>query len=167
MGLKSEPTIADPNRMIPHNPYINSGAIIVTNMVLPEIKDSEKRLKSVLDFWKEMSGGPDAPIGFSKDTYLSESGTADRNWCLAYMMREGHSWPTHFNYKGVDDLQDTMELYFQICSIMSTSKAMSIMSATLANGGLNPMTGTRCCTPNEVRCALPIMLTCGMYDYSG
>jgi glutaminase len=29
------------------------------------------------------------------------------------------------------------------------------------------MTGTRCCTPEEVRCALPVMLTCGMYDYSG
>lgn len=41
------------------------------------------------------------------------------------------------------------------------------MAATLANGGLSPLTGTRCCTSDEVRAALPLMLTCGMYDYSG
>ena len=44
---------------------------------------------------------------------------------------------------------------------------MSIMAATLANGGLNPMTGERICTPENVRHTLPLMLTCGMYDYSG
>ena len=112
MGLKSDPLPNDPDRMIPHNPYINSGAILTTNMVLPEIKDSQTRLRMVLDFWKEISGGPTAPIGFSEDTYLSESGTADRNWCLAFMMREGHSWPSHFNYKGTEELNATMELYF-------------------------------------------------------
>jgi len=41
------------------------------------------------------------------------------------------------------------------------------MGATLANGGLNPISGARVCTPDDVRCALPLMLTCGMYDYSG
>ena len=112
MGLKSEPVEGDPDRMIPHNPYINSGAILTTNMVYPDDKDPKARLRHVLDFWKEISGGPDAPIGFSQDTYLSESGTADRNWCLAFMMREGHSWPKHFNYNGVKDLNDTLELYF-------------------------------------------------------
>ena len=44
---------------------------------------------------------------------------------------------------------------------------MSIMAATLANGGLNPMTGQRQCSPENVRHTLPLMLTCGMYDYSG
>ena len=44
---------------------------------------------------------------------------------------------------------------------------MSTMAATLANGGLNPISGKRVCTADEVRCALPLMLTCGMYDYSG
>lgn len=41
------------------------------------------------------------------------------------------------------------------------------MAATLANGGLNPVTGERCSDPEHVRSALPLMLTCGMYDYSG
>lgn len=83
------------------------------------------------------------------------------------MMREGQSWPSFFNYEGTQDVTNTLELYFQICSILSTNKAMSIMGATLANGGLNPISGARVCTPDDVRCALPLMLTCGMYDYSG
>jgi glutaminase len=57
--------------------------------------------------------------------------------------------------------------YFQICSILSTCTAMSIMASTLANGGLNPLTGHRIFAPSEVRNALPIMLMAGMYDYSG
>lgn len=44
---------------------------------------------------------------------------------------------------------------------------MSIMAATLANGGQNPMTGQRIVDASNVRNALPLMLTCGMYDYSG
>lgn len=112
MGLKKDPTPTDPTRKIPHNPYINSGAILTTSMVLPDVKDPIIRLKNVMDFFKEASGGPDAPIGYSEATYLSESGSADRNWCLAFMMREGHSWPSHFDYEGTKDLSDTLELYF-------------------------------------------------------
>ena len=41
------------------------------------------------------------------------------------------------------------------------------MAATLANGGLNPLTGERVFSAEHVRNTLPLMLTCGMYDYSG
>jgi glutaminase len=44
---------------------------------------------------------------------------------------------------------------------------MSVMASTLANGGMNPLSGKRIMEPEHVRCALPLMLTCGMYDYSG
>jgi glutaminase len=89
MALKDAPTAENPNRMIPHNPCINAGAIMAVSMVYPEVEDQQTRLKRVLDYWKEFSGGPNAPIGYDEETYLSESGSADRNWCLAYMMREG------------------------------------------------------------------------------
>jgi len=51
--------------------------------------------------------------------------------------------------------------------VMSTCDAMSVMAATLANGGLCPLTGVRVFEADHVRRVLPIMLTCGMYDYSG
>ena len=167
MALKSAPTPEDSNRAVPHNPCINAGAIMSCSMVFPEIKERKERLEKVLSYWKDLSGGPDAPIGYDHETYKSESSTADRNWCLGYMMRERHSWPPCFDYEGTKSLSDTLELYFQICSILSTSKAMSIAAATMANGGLNPISGQRVCTPESIRHALPLMLTCGMYDYSG
>jgi glutaminase len=149
-------------RQIPHNPMINSGAIMTCSMVHNDAKTEDERLQSVLKVWKDLSGGEDAPIGFDEPTYLSESATADRNWCLAYMMKEKRAYPPCFS-----SLSPTLELYFKICSILSTCKAMANMASTLANGGVNPMTGDAVFTSQQIRCALPLMLTSGMYDYSG
>eukprot|EP00040_Diaphanoeca_grandis_P025613 m.142145 g.142145 ORF g.142145 m.142145 type:complete len:664 (+) comp30233_c1_seq1:245-2236(+) len=162
MCLKEAGTTENPSRQIPHNPCINAGAIMAVSMVFPEEKDRETRLKKVLEIWKRLSGGDDAPIGYDDPTYKSESGSADRNWCLGYMMKESGAFPPCFS-----SLSDTLELYFQICSIMSTNEAMAIMSATLANGGLNPLSGDRVFAPDHIRNVLPIMLSSGMYDYSG
>jgi glutaminase len=155
----------EPNRQVPHNPMINAGAIMACSMVFPE-KKAQERLDSTIDIWKRLSAGADgkaeAPIGFDEPTYRSESATADRNWCLAYMMKEKKAFPPCFT-----TLSNTLELYFQICSILSTSKAMSVMAASLANGGLNPLTGEKVFTSQQVRSALPLMLTAGMYDFSG
>ncbi len=167
MALKSAPIPENGNRAVPHNPCINAGAILSCSMVFPEVESRKERLQRVINYWKELSGGLDAPVGFDEPTYKSESATADRNWCLGYMMRERKSWPPCFSYDGTKSLSDTLELYFQICSILSTSKCMSITAATMANGGLNPISGHRVCTPESIRHALPLMLTCGMYDYSG
>jgi len=83
------------------------------------------------------------------------------------MMRGSQSWPPYFDYTDKKVTEETLELYFQICSILSTNRAMANMAATLANGGMNPHTGMRLVSPDAVRCALPIMMTAGMYDYSG
>ena len=152
MILKKAPTEEKANRAIPHNPCINAGAIMAVSMVFPD-KTMEERHKQILDVWKDLSGGDDAPIGYDEETYLSESGSADRNWCLGYMMKESGAFPPCFT-----NLRDTLELYFQICSTLSTCKAMSIMASTLANGGLNPITGMRCFSADHVRSVLPIMV---------
>lgn len=162
MVLKEVPTKEHPNRAVPHNPLINSGAIMSTSMVFPEVEDVSIRREKVMSVWRELSGGDSSPIGFCKDTYLSESKTADRNWCLGYMMKERGAFPPCFT-----SLETTLETYFQICSVLSTCDAMSVMAATLANGGLCPLTGVRVFEADHVRRVLPIMLTCGMYDYSG
>jgi len=152
----------DQKPSIPHNPMINAGAIMAVSMVYPKIESRKERLEKVLNIWKRLSGGNTAPIGYDEETYVSESESADRNWCLAYMMKESHSFPECFT-----SLKETLELYFQTCSLTSTCDAMGIMSATLANGGFCPLTGDQVFTPEQVRSVLPLMLTCGMYDYSG
>ena len=62
---------------------------------------------------------------------------------------------------------EVLEFYFQICSIQLTSEALSVVAATLANGGLNPLTRKRVFKPETVRDCLSIMSSSGMYDYSG
>jgi glutaminase len=49
MGLKDAPDVELPNKAIPHNPYINAGAIMMCSMVYPEVDDRQERLDRVLD----------------------------------------------------------------------------------------------------------------------
>eukprot|EP00039_Didymoeca_costata_P015864 m.275503 g.275503 ORF g.275503 m.275503 type:complete len:733 (+) comp16293_c0_seq31:1947-4145(+) len=159
--FKGSPIAGKPKRQIPHNPMINAGAIMAVTMVHPEL-DPDERLEKVQDVWRQLSAGAEEAIGYDHECYLSESKTADRNWCLGFMMKENGAFPPCFT-----DLSTNLELYFQICSIMSTNRAMSYMGATLANGGVNPYSGEQVLKPEEVRNVLPIMLSSGMYDYSG
>ena len=163
MALKPVPEEGDEGRAIPHNPMINAGAIMTTSMVAPYLESRKERLEHVLQVWRDLSGDVRRQkIGYDDETYKSESATADRNWCLGYMMKESNAFPPCFK-----SLEETLELYFQLCSILATSDAMSVMAATLANGGLNPITGKRVFNPEHIRNVLPLMLTSGMYDYSG
>lgn len=172
MVLKASPTPENLGRAIPHNPCINAGAIMTVSMVSPDVPDMKMRHQTVLEAWRDLSAAdmmPEDPIGYDEDTYKSESSCANRNWCLAYMMMEKGAFPPCF-YRHKKDLQnitDTLELYFQLCSILSTNRAMSVMAATLANGGLNPWSEKVVCSAENVRCVLPVMLASGMYDYSG
>jgi len=162
MVLKDAPLEGASNRRIPHNPLINSGAIMMCSMIFPGLPQAE-RLERVMETWRRLTAGAGPnPVGYDDETYRSESATADRNWCLGFMMKESGAFPPCFT-----NLADTLELYFQICSLTCTTRGMSVMASTLANGGLNPFTGDRVFHADHVRCVLPLMLTCGMYDYSG
>merc|ERR1719456_1516161 len=141
-------------------------------MVEPDVNDRRMRLNGVIEAWRQLSAADKFetdPIGYCDDTYKSESSCANRNWCLAYMMLEKGAYPDCFKRHPEDqrNLSDTLELYFQLCSILSTNRAMSVMAATLANGGLNPWSEKVVCSASNVRCVLPVMLSSGMYDFSG
>ena len=60
-----------------------------------------------------------------------------------------------------------MDFYFESCSLELTSKKLSVVAATLANGGINPLTGDKIFSDTTVRNCLSLMNSCGMYDYSG
>ena len=66
-----------------------------------------------------------------------------------------------------DRVEETLELYFQQCSILVNARDLAIMAATLANGGVNPITSERAIEERYVKDVISVMLTCGMYDYSG
>jgi glutaminase len=143
---------------LPHNPMINAGAIMACSLVKP-VLDMADRFDYVLDTWTKLSGNMRA--GFNNAVYLSERQTADRNFALGYFMRENKAFPENTN------LIDTLEFYFQCCSIEVTAEAMAVTAATLANAGICPTTGNRVLQPNTVKNCLSLMASCGMYDFSG
>ena len=98
---------------------------------------------------------------FANSMYLSESATADRNFCLGYMMNESGAFMPKTN------LKESLHLYFMICSIELSCSMMATLAATLANGGVNPLTGKRVFEQIVVKNTLSLMASCGMYDYSG
>jgi glutaminase len=142
---------------LPHNPMINAGAIMCGALI--KRKSPSDRFDFVMEKWKEAAGG--AKIGFNNAVYLSERQTADRNFALGYFMREKKAFPPDV------ELLDVLEFYFQCCSIDITTRAMATLAATLANGGTCPLTGAQVFRPDHVKHCLSLMLSCGMYDFSG
>ena len=66
-----------------------------------------------------------------------------------------------------EPVTEHLDLYFQQCSIMVSARDLAMMAATLANSGVNPVTGERAIAAEHVKTVLSVMASCGMYDYSG
>jgi glutaminase len=152
----NELTLNKENR--PHNPMINAGAIAACSLIRRESTVAD-RFDHVMEQWRRLAGGQKA--GFSNAVYLSEKEKGDRNYALGYFMKEKRVFPEP------TDLLATLEFYFQCCSIESTCERMAVVAATLANGGVCPLTGERVLHRSTVRACLSLMYSCGMYDFSG
>ncbi|WP_414166718.1 glutaminase A [Streptoverticillium reticulum] len=143
---------------LPHNPMINAGAIMSCALIQQGL-DAADRFDFVADAWRRLAGG--RAVGFNNSVYLSERTTADRNFALGYSMRERGAFPPG------TDLLDTLDFYFQCCSIELTARHLAIAAASLANAGVCPLTGDRVFSAGTVRHCLSLMSSCGMYDFSG
>ena len=159
----------------PHNPMINAGAIMSSALI--HLSDKRRQLREgrvdalaqrgwagarfdhVMSRWQALCGG-EKPR-FNTSVYLSEKQTADRNFALGYFMREKGAFPPDV------ELEDVLDFYFQCCSIEMNAAMMSVVAATLANGGICPLSGERIFRTETVQHCLSLMSSCGMYDYSG
>ncbi|XP_035988497.1 glutaminase kidney isoform, mitochondrial isoform X2 [Fundulus heteroclitus] len=142
----------------PHNPMVNAGAIVCTSLIQHHASNAEK-FDYVMNFLKKMAGNE--YVGFSNATFQSERESGDRNFAIGYYLKEKKCFP-----EGTD-MTSVLDLYFQLCSIEVTCESASVMAATLANGGICPITGERVLSPEAVRNTLSLMHSCGMYDFSG
>lgn len=115
----------------PHNPMINSGAIVVV-LLLPHEGVSGK-INAITDMVHRLTAN-DA-IGMIHRVYRSEKFTRDRNRALTYFLRSVGS------FKG--DIEDVLDVYFRMCSLGATTRDLSVMGATLAADGRNPVSGER------------------------
>ncbi|CAJ0922730.1 unnamed protein product, partial [Mesorhabditis belari] len=142
----------------PHNPLINAGAIMCAALMKKDAQLAD-RFDFALRSFRRFAGN--GFVGFNNSVFLSERDTADRNYALSYYMREHKCFPENTKF------QDTMDLYFQLCSIEANVDSLAVMAATLANGGVNPLNGERIINNRACRDTLSLMYSCGMYDYSG
>jgi len=146
----------------PHNPMLNAGAMMSCALILKKIFPClglAEKYDFLLNYLKRIAGGEF--IGFNNSVFLSERENAYRNFAMAYYMQENKCFP-----EGTD-IHDCLDLYFQSCSLEVTSESLSVLGATLANGGICPITGENVLNASSVRDTLSLMYSCGMYNYSG
>ncbi len=144
----------DPATGRPANPMVNAGAIAVTALV--PAADPAERFARILDCLGRFAG---RPLDVDEDVYRSESETGDRNRALAFLMRGSGAL--------VGDPTEAVQTYFRQCSVRADTTDLAVMAATLANGGVNPVTGETVVPEPVAVQVLAVMATCGMYDGAG
>jgi len=143
-----------PGTGCPLNPMINAGAIAATSLIAG-LSDEDK-LNRILTVVSLYAG---RELTIDRRVYESEKLTGHRNRAIGHMLR---------NFDILTENPDpTLDLYFQQCSIRVDCRDLSIIAASLANGGVNPVTGERVVRSDYIESILSIMTTCGMYDYAG
>jgi glutaminase len=138
----------------PHNPMVNAGAISVTGLIRGA--GPVARLQAILDTFRAYCG---REVAIDAAVFVSEKATGHRNRAIAHLM---------LNFGMIDErVDENLDLYFQQCSILTTCHDLAVMAATLANGGVNPLTGQTVADRRYIQDILSVMLSCGMYDSSG
>ncbi len=144
----------DEDTHTPLNPMVNAGAITTTGMVRGAT--AAERLERVLETVGRYVG---RPVEVDEDVYRSEAATGHRNRAIAHLLR---------NFEVLEgDPEESLDLYFRQCSILVTCRDLAMVGATLANRGVNPVTGERALEERHVAHVLSVMATCGMYDAAG
>lgn len=138
----------------PRNPFINAGAIAVTDKVMTHFPRPKDELLSMV-----RAAADSGDIYFDANVARSEFEHSDRNMALGYFMRSF----------GIieNDVEMLMDIYCHQCSISMTCEELAKSFLFLANGGVNIFTGCEVLSPRLAKRLNALMLTCGFYDESG
>jgi len=136
------------------NPLVNAGAIATTSLIPGDTADEK---------WERVRVGLSRFAGrelmVSRNVYESESATNRRNHGIAHLLASYGR--LYF------DPDEATDVYTRQCSLVVTVHDLAVMAATLANGGVNPMTGERVIVAGVCRRVLAVMATAGLYELSG
>jgi glutaminase len=143
-------------RGVPRNPFINAGALVVTDAVLAGRSVAEG-IEDIRATIRHLAGND--TIDVDREVATSEAATGFRNYSLAYFMR------------GFDNLknpvEEVLDTYFNQCALRITCKQLARAGLFLAKEGLDPISGERVLAAEHARRINAIMMTCGHYDASG
>jgi len=141
---------------IPRNPFINAGAIAVTDAVLAG-RPCDEAINDIREVMRKLAC--DEVIDVDEEVATSEVATGFRNYSLANFM------------KGFGNLQspveDVLQTYFHQCSLRITCRQLARAGLFLATEGLDPLRNARIISQEHARRINAIMMTCGHYDASG
>jgi glutaminase len=139
---------------IPRNPFINSGALVVSDMLVSLLGDTKAEF---LDFVRLLA--KDESINYDEKTAASEFEEGYRNFAVVNFLR---------SFGNIEnDVEEVLDFYFHLCSIKMTCTQLSRTFLFLANGGKDPVSGERILTVSQSKRVNAIMMTCGFYDEAG
>jgi glutaminase len=136
------------------NPMVNPGAIAATSLV-PGL-DAEAKWELVRDGISRFAG---RPLSLDEETYASASATNARNQSIARLLES-------YGRLHCDPAEAT-DLYTRQSCLNVTARDLAVMGSTLADGGVNPVTGERVIDSPTCRHTLAVMATAGLYETSG
>lgn len=139
---------------IPRNPFINAGALVITDKLLERVPGFSNEL---LQYVRSLAGSDD--IDYNKEVSDSEYVTGERNKALAHMMK------SFGNFKG--KVSQVFRAYCNQCSIEMSTEQLAQAFLFLANKGINPLSGEQVVSYRDSKRINALMLTCGFYDESG
>jgi glutaminase len=143
-----------PGTGMPLNPMVNAGAIAAAGLI--GSRDGRSPQESLLAGYERFAG---RALTFDEAVLGSERATGHRNRAIAQLLRASGA---------IDGEPDAVvDRYFAQCSVAVTTRDLALMAATLANGGVNPVTGERAISVASTQAVLAVMASCGMYDGAG
>ena len=139
----------------PSTPLVNAGAIAACSMIRPT-GQSDAKWKAIKEFIEALTG---SRIAVFDELYRSESETNFNNRSIAWLLR---------NYGRIyDDPELSLDLYTRQCSLGITARQLAVMAATIASGGVNPITHLKVFDAALTPKITALMATVGFYEHTG
>ncbi len=139
----------------PSTPLVNAGAISACSMIAPQ-GDSNDKWKAIVGNITDLCGSAPELID---ELYESETATNFNNRAISWLLK---------NYNRIyDDVDMSLDLYTRQCSLGITSSQLAAMAATIANNGLNPLTGKQIFDPAITPKITAMIAAVGFYQHTG
>jgi len=139
---------------IPRNPFINPGAIVVSDAIFEGRGKTKNRL---LQFVRDLSGNK--TLTFDEEVAESERKYGNRNRAMANLIK---------SFNNLDhEADEVLDIYFHQCSIGMNTLDLARSFLFLANSGIDPKSGNKILGSRMTKKMNSLMLTCGLYDAVG
>lgn len=146
--------LLETNQGIPRNPFENSGAIVICDILISNLNDANKEF---LAFARDISDLPE--LNYCEKIASSEKAEGYRNVAMCNFIK---------SFGNIEnDPTDVLDFYFNICSLEMNCQQLAQTFTFLANGGRKLSDQKEIVSPSQSKRINALMLTCGFYDESG